>query len=57
MISDDIFFKKNHVEKEKLYGANDYHPIPVVLERKNINCIRAALLNVSKKVRHTGKEL
>ena len=33
MISEDNFFKKKHIEKEKLYGANDYHPIPVVLEK------------------------
>jgi ornithine--oxo-acid transaminase len=33
MISEDIFFQKKYIEKEKLYGANDYHPLPVVLEK------------------------
>jgi len=33
MISEDIFFQKKHIEKEKLYGANDYHSLPVVLEK------------------------
>ena len=25
--------QENFIKKEKLYGANDYHPLPVVLEK------------------------
>ena len=33
MLSKEKYSQENFINKEKLYGANDYHPIPVVLEK------------------------
>ena len=33
MLSKEKYSQENFINKEKLYGANDYNPIPVVLEK------------------------